>query len=172
MDKANVGPVLTEWGVTLKMKWTVARFPNGSWSTGGSPDDPDLAECEIFIVEADSPEKAKKKAQAKRARDRRSAATKVGRLRALRRHRSMPEWKFQSREHRNLFLVGLMAILLLCAPILPLSVPLLWVVVGWLVGPFKFQAADPTGRGYPYPIWFCMVGGWPYAIFLKHQGRL
>lgn len=49
------------------MLWTVVRFPNGSWSTGGKPTDPDYAMCEIWQVEADSREKATKKAQAKRS---------------------------------------------------------------------------------------------------------
>lgn len=34
------------------MKWTVARFPDGSWTTGGKPNDPDYANCEVFEVDA------------------------------------------------------------------------------------------------------------------------
>lgn len=49
------------------MLWTVVRFPNGSWSTGGKPTDPDYALCEIWQIEADSREKATKKAQTKRS---------------------------------------------------------------------------------------------------------
>ncbi|WGX45679.1 hypothetical protein P7I94_00185 (plasmid) [Pseudomonas aeruginosa] len=45
----------------MKLVWTVARFPDGSWSTGGSPDDPDYALCEVFRIEADSRDEAKKK---------------------------------------------------------------------------------------------------------------
>lgn len=52
------------------MKWTVARFPNGSWSTGGEPNDKDYENCEVFVVEANSRELAKRKAQAKRRRQR------------------------------------------------------------------------------------------------------
>lgn len=50
--------------------WTVVRFPNGLWSYGGKPTDPDYENCEIWQIEAPSPEKAVKKAQAKRSRDR------------------------------------------------------------------------------------------------------
>lgn len=48
--------------------WTVGRFPAGIWSGGGSRNDSDYAECEVYLVPADSLEKAKKKAQAIRAR--------------------------------------------------------------------------------------------------------
>jgi hypothetical protein len=58
------------------MLWTVARFPNGSWSTGGKPTDPDYALCEVWQIEADTREKATKKAQAKRARERAKRSTK------------------------------------------------------------------------------------------------
>jgi hypothetical protein len=51
------------------MNWTVARFPDGSWTTGGKPDDRDYANCEVFRVEADNREQAKRKAQAKRRRE-------------------------------------------------------------------------------------------------------
>lgn len=46
--------------------WTVARYPNGSWDTGGKPDDPDYAECEVFRVLATGRDQAKKLAQAER----------------------------------------------------------------------------------------------------------
>lgn len=49
------------------MIWTVVRFPNGSWSYGGKPNDPDYAECEVWQIEAKSSASAVKKAQAKRA---------------------------------------------------------------------------------------------------------
>lgn len=52
------------------MKWTVARFPNGSWTTGGKPNSEDYENCEVFVIEADSREHATKKAQAKRSRQR------------------------------------------------------------------------------------------------------
>lgn len=54
------------------MKWTVARFPNGNWTTGGKPTDKDYENCEVFVVEADSRASATKKAQAKRRRQRRA----------------------------------------------------------------------------------------------------
>lgn len=49
----------------MKLVWTVARFPDGSWCTGGRPDDPDYALCEVFRIEAESRDEAKKKAQRK-----------------------------------------------------------------------------------------------------------
>lgn len=52
--------------------FTVVRFPNGSWSYGGRPDDPDYSECEVYQVEAASSKKAVQKAQSKRSRDRRA----------------------------------------------------------------------------------------------------
>ena len=51
--------------------WTVARFPNGSWSYGGRPDSPDYEHCEVWQIEAKYPMDAVKKAQAKRRRDNR-----------------------------------------------------------------------------------------------------
>lgn len=48
--------------------WTVGRFPAGVWSGGGSRNDPDYAECEIYLIPAESLDKAKKKAQAIRTR--------------------------------------------------------------------------------------------------------
>ena len=51
--------------------WTVVRFPNGSWSYGGSPTDPDYAECEVFRISAADGKAAVKKAQAKRSREHR-----------------------------------------------------------------------------------------------------
>jgi len=53
------------------MLWTVARFPDGSWSTGGKPTDPDYAECEVWQIEANSRQEATKKAQAKRSNEQR-----------------------------------------------------------------------------------------------------
>lgn len=50
----------------MERLWTVARFPNGDWDTGGRVDDPVYAECETWQVMAESREKAKKKAQALR----------------------------------------------------------------------------------------------------------
>lgn len=50
------------------MIWTVVRFPNGEWSTGGKVSDPDHAYCEVYRVAADSREAAKKRGQALRSR--------------------------------------------------------------------------------------------------------
>lgn len=50
--------------------WTVARFPSGAWSFGGTPDDPAYSECEIWQISATNGKEAKKRAQAKRSRDR------------------------------------------------------------------------------------------------------
>ena len=44
--------------------WTVARFPNGEWTTGGKPSDQDYDGCEVFRLMATSRETAKRKAQA------------------------------------------------------------------------------------------------------------
>jgi hypothetical protein len=52
------------------MKWTVARFPNGNWTTGGKPTDADYANCEVFVVDAQDRKMAIRKAQAKRSRQR------------------------------------------------------------------------------------------------------
>jgi hypothetical protein len=56
------------------MKWTVARFPNGSWTTGGKPDDPAYAECEVFVVYAKDRDVAKRTAQSQRQRSIRRVA--------------------------------------------------------------------------------------------------
>lgn len=48
--------------------WTVVRFPVGSWSGGGSPNDVDYAESEIYLIPAESLGQATKKAQAIRGR--------------------------------------------------------------------------------------------------------
>jgi hypothetical protein len=53
------------------MTWTVVRFPNGSWSTGGKPTDPDYAACEVWQIEANSRAEATRKAQAKRSQAKR-----------------------------------------------------------------------------------------------------
>lgn len=58
------------------MLWTVVRFPNGSWSYGGKPDDPDYEHCEVWRIEAESAERAVKKAQAKRYRSQPVSAPK------------------------------------------------------------------------------------------------
>ena len=51
--------------------WTVVRFPNGPWSFGGKPTDPDYSACEIFRISAIGGKAAVKKAQAKRSRENR-----------------------------------------------------------------------------------------------------
>lgn len=48
--------------------WTVVRFPDGSWSYGGKPDDPDYEFCEVWRIPAKTGPEAKVKAQAKRRR--------------------------------------------------------------------------------------------------------
>jgi|MCNG01.1.fsa_nt_gb hypothetical protein len=48
--------------------WTIGRFPAGVWSGGGSRNDPDYSQCEVYLIPAESLDKAKKKAQAVRAR--------------------------------------------------------------------------------------------------------
>lgn len=50
------------------MIWTVVRFPNGTWSTGGKVSDPEYTDCEVYRVPADSREAAKKRGQALRSR--------------------------------------------------------------------------------------------------------
>ncbi len=54
--------------------WTVVRFPNGSWSYGGKPTDPDYAECEVWVIEANTGPAAVKKAQVKRRNKKRKEA--------------------------------------------------------------------------------------------------
>lgn len=56
--------------------WTVARYPNGTWDTGGKPNDPSYEYAEVFQVIADSRDAAKKKAQAKRSRSQRASVAK------------------------------------------------------------------------------------------------
>lgn len=51
----------------MQRMWTVARFPSGMWSTGGSPNDPEYACCEVFHVIAKSRDEAKRKAQSMRS---------------------------------------------------------------------------------------------------------
>lgn len=48
--------------------WTVVRFPAGMWSYGGKPSSADYENCEVFLIPADSPKAATKKAQSIRAR--------------------------------------------------------------------------------------------------------
>lgn len=48
--------------------WTVVRFPAGVWSGGGSRNSPDYSECEVYVISAESQDKAQKKAQSIRAR--------------------------------------------------------------------------------------------------------
>ena len=55
--------------------WTVVRFPNGSWSYGGKPSDPDYVECKVFRITAIDGKAAVKKAQAMQNRERRRPMT-------------------------------------------------------------------------------------------------
>lgn len=57
--------------------WTVVRFPNGSWSYGGRPNDPDYALCEVFRISARDGQDAVKKAQSQRSRNKRKEARKA-----------------------------------------------------------------------------------------------
>lgn len=47
--------------------WTVARYSNGNWETGGKPEDYDDT-CEIFIIEGNDRTLVKKKAQGCRSK--------------------------------------------------------------------------------------------------------
>jgi len=49
-------------------RWTIVRFPAGMWSGGGSRNDPDYSECEVYVIPGETLDKAKKKAQAIRGR--------------------------------------------------------------------------------------------------------
>jgi len=60
------------------MKWTVVRFPDGSWSTGGSPDDPDYALCEVYTADAADRKAALRKVQNARNYARRKARRLAG----------------------------------------------------------------------------------------------
>lgn len=53
--------------------WSVARFPNGSWTTGGSINEPDYFHCEVWQIIAKSREEATKKAQSMRSYEQRKA---------------------------------------------------------------------------------------------------
>lgn len=48
--------------------FTVVRWPNGSWSTGGKVSDPDYERCEVYVVPFTTDAAAKKQAQAIRRR--------------------------------------------------------------------------------------------------------
>ncbi|WP_018234380.1 hypothetical protein [Thioalkalivibrio thiocyanodenitrificans] len=67
------GDIWPPKGKPSAQEWTVARFPDGSWTTGGRPDDPDYAQCELFIIEAPDRGAAIMRAQAKRRRQARKA---------------------------------------------------------------------------------------------------
>lgn len=43
--------------------WTVARFPDGSWTYGGPPDSPDYALCTVYQILAPTPAIAVRRAQ-------------------------------------------------------------------------------------------------------------
>ena len=53
----------------MERLWTVARFPNGSWSYGGKPTAPEYEHCEVWQIAADTAKEAMRKAQAKRRRE-------------------------------------------------------------------------------------------------------
>ena len=43
--------------------WTVARFPDGSWTYGGPPDSPDYEFCTVYQIKASTPTVAIRRAQ-------------------------------------------------------------------------------------------------------------
>lgn len=47
--------------------WTVARYPAGTWDTGGKISDPAYECCEVYQVLAKDRDQAKKKAQSARS---------------------------------------------------------------------------------------------------------
>jgi hypothetical protein len=49
--------------MTKTQNWTVVRFPDGSWSYGGLPNDPAYEFCEKWSIPADSARSAVKRAQ-------------------------------------------------------------------------------------------------------------
>ena len=51
-------------------EWTVVRFPDGSWSGGGSPDSPEYVQARVFVVEAPSYEAAVREAKREHKRQR------------------------------------------------------------------------------------------------------
>lgn len=53
--------------------WIVARFPDGSWSSGGRASSPEYANCEIFRVLATGRDDAEKKAKAEHRKAKRKA---------------------------------------------------------------------------------------------------
>jgi hypothetical protein len=57
--------------------WTVARYPDGSWGTGGSPNDADYAHCEVYQVPASDRDSATKKAKLLRKGELRKAGRAV-----------------------------------------------------------------------------------------------
>lgn len=48
--------------------WTVVRFPDGSWSAGGKPEDPAYEQCEKWCLRSFSSQQAVKLAQGRRRR--------------------------------------------------------------------------------------------------------
>ena len=56
----------------------VVRFPNGSWSHGGKPDDPDYEECEKYMVETDKSRKIGPKDAIRHAQNARRKQIKAG----------------------------------------------------------------------------------------------
>lgn len=47
--------------------WTVVRFPFGAWSGGGKRNDPEYADCEVYLAKGNTLDRAKKRAQSVRA---------------------------------------------------------------------------------------------------------
>lgn len=59
-------------------RWTVVRFPNGSWSYGGRMDSPDYELCEKWSIAAPTEKDAVKKAQSLRRQEQRRLARAAG----------------------------------------------------------------------------------------------
>ena len=63
-----IGDILNPKTFSPLLHWTVARFPNGEWTTGGKITDADYMDCEVFRVLAFDRNDAKREAQKIRRR--------------------------------------------------------------------------------------------------------
>lgn len=74
---------------------------------------------------------------------------------------------------KRLFLVGTIAYMVLCLPVVPIWFSCIWVVVGISFGPFSLTPAPPDDpRAFPYLTWLMMLAAWPYAKVLDRKGLL
>ena len=62
----------------MTQRLLVVRFPNGSWSHGGKPDDPDYEECEKYMVETDKSKALSPKEAIRMAQDSRRKQIRCG----------------------------------------------------------------------------------------------